>query len=160
MSISSNDIMPVDRDAVVAPGATIRLEAPNGVCYGIFCDREYPWLVPVAENVQRLLWYEKNWDSHGAQPLNPNAVQEAFSILCRVMTDEHQAPRLSPTPSGGLQMEWRIPKALMQVEVDYDGSISAYLSDTRSGAELDWEDESIEEIDLLKEKLSTLKDAA
>ncbi len=160
MSITSNDILPVDRDAVVAPSATIRLEAPNGVCYSIFCDREYPWLVSVAENVQRLLWYEKNWDSHGAQPLNPNVVQEAFTILSRVMTDESPIPRLSPTPSGGVQMEWRIPKALMQVEVEYDCTISAYLSDTRSGADVDWEEESIEEIEILRNKLSTLKDAA
>ncbi len=159
MSISSDDIIPVDRDAVVAPSATIRLEAPKGACYGIFCDREYPWLVPVAENVQRLLWYEKDWDSHGARPLNQTVVQEAFSILSRIMTDEYPVPRLSPTPSGGIQMEWRIPKVLLQIEVESDGIISAYFSDTRPGATLDWEADSIEELALLQEKLSTLQKA-
>ncbi|CAN5122056.1 hypothetical protein BH11CYA1_BH11CYA1_16160 [soil metagenome] len=157
MSITSNDIRPVDRDASVEPLVTLRLEAPNNVSYGIFCDLQQAWLAPVAENVQRLLWYEKNWDSHGADPLNPTVVQEAFSILSRIMTDEYPVPRLSPTPSGGIQLEWRVPCALFQIEVEYDGVISAYLSDTRNGAAIDWEDDSVNEISLLQEKLSTLK---
>jgi hypothetical protein len=160
MSFSCNDITPADRDAVVSAYAAIRLEAPNGARYSIFCDKQYPWLVPVAENVQRLLWYENNWDSHGGLSVNQTAMQESFSILSRVMSEDKPIPRLSLTPSGGIQMEWRVPKALLQIEVEYNGTISAFFSDTRAGAEPDWEDDSVAEISLLQEKLSKLRDAA
>lgn len=159
MSLTRNDFTLADRDAVVPAYVSIRMVAPNKD-YCIFADRQYPWLVPVAENLERLLCYERDWDSHGALQLSGTAVQETFSMLCRVMTDDMPIPRLSATPSGGIQIEWRVPNVLMQVEVEYHGTVSAFFSDTRNGAGEEWEDENVNDISPIQVKLVRLKDAA
>jgi hypothetical protein len=160
MSISCGDITPADRDAIMSAYGSIRLEAPNGISYGILSDKQYSWLVPVAENVQRLLWYDKNWDSHGALPVSYIAMQESFSVLSHVMSDENPVPRLSLTASGGIQIEWRAKTTLLQVEVDSDGSLSAYFSNTSPGAESEWEADSLQQLSLVREKLRALTDSA
>lgn len=159
MSISGRDLEPIYREAVVAPNTSIRLEAPGGVCYGLFFDEDCPWLVPVAENLQRLLNYEFNWDSHKAHQIDETAMRAVLNVMSRVMADEYPVPRLSAMPDGGIQMEWRVPKRLMQVEVDWNGSISAYYSDSNSDEE-DWEVESVEDMSVLREKLSLIHRAA
>lgn len=160
MSISCKDIEPADRDGVLAASTSIRMEGPNGKYYVVLCNTPYPWLVPVAENVQRLLWFENNWDSHGALPVNPIAIQGTFSVLSHIMDESKPVPRLSPTPSGGIQLEWREPNLLFQIEIEYDAQISAFLSDTRCGAGLEWEDEELNDLSILADKSNILKRVA
>ncbi|HEX7447535.1 MAG TPA: hypothetical protein VF306_08315 [Pirellulales bacterium] len=64
------------------------------------------WLSPAVERLSALLTLRSNWDSYGANPVDPQLALSALKLLGRVMCNDSPPPSIVPTSSGGLQLEW------------------------------------------------------
>jgi hypothetical protein len=52
----------------------------------------------------------QNWDSYGASPINPEAIQKARGILRSVFAlggTSIPLPFVAPSPDGGIELEWK-----------------------------------------------------
>jgi hypothetical protein len=78
----------------------------------------------------------ENWDSYGADPIRPNAIAKAKSIITSVMIafsgnigNVVQLKDVIPVADGGVQLEWIGPHAELEIEISPNGNIGLlYIS--------------------------------
>jgi len=78
----------------------------------------------------------EDWDSYGADPISPNAIAKAKSILTSVMIafggiigNVVQLTDVIPIADGGVQLEWVGPHAELEIEISPNGNIGLlYIS--------------------------------
>jgi hypothetical protein len=78
----------------------------------------------------------EDWDSYGAEPINPNAIAKAKSIVTSVMMafgdivgNVVQLTDVIPIADGDVQLEWVGPHAELEIEISPNGSIGLlYIS--------------------------------
>src|SRR6266516_1597077 len=78
----------------------------------------------------------EDWDSHGANPISPNAIAKAKSIITSVMIAFNsiignvvQLTDIIPIADGGVQLEWIGPHAELEIEISPNGNIGLlYIS--------------------------------
>jgi hypothetical protein len=113
--------------------------------------------------LDRFATLERGWDSYGAQPISVNAIEAASVLLMSLAA--HLEPWfgrrvkpyvVAPLASGGVQLEWRGPSGIIEVDVDPEGTFSYLLL---QGAEEDAvaEDNNVSPVviqELLSEVLS------
>jgi hypothetical protein len=63
-------------------------------------------LPPILSRLDHLLGLEKDWDSYGAAPIEPDTARSALGILSQVMSRQREVPFIAPLNDGGLQIEW------------------------------------------------------
>jgi hypothetical protein len=90
-----------------------------------------PHLYEVFYEVERLLNLREGWDSYGARQIQPAAGQRALSLLVRARWDG-RLPSVSPTPSGGVQLEWGGDDEGVELEFKPDGQVTV-LVDVNGG---------------------------
>ena len=122
-------------------------------------------LASVRQRISGFADLEPNWDSYGADSPSAEAIQAAQLYLDDLV--DLYAGRFaekvlpfwaSPLPSGGVQLEWRAPRAELEVEVDSNGRL-AFLLQKGHGAAAEYqegEDASLEDVaSLLGQVLSS-----
>lgn len=67
---------------------------------------------------------EENWDSYGAKPINRSAIVTAIAIVLEHMPDDLPRPSVVPTRDSGIQFEWDIVDAYLEITVDRDCFVS------------------------------------
>jgi hypothetical protein len=78
----------------------------------------------------------EDWDSYGADPISPNAIAKAKSIITSVMIafggiigNVVQLTDVIPIADGGVQLEWIGPHAELEIEISPNGNIGLlYIS--------------------------------
>ncbi len=78
----------------------------------------------------------EDWDSYGADPISPNAIAKAKSIITSVMIafggiigNVVQLSDVIPIADGGVQLEWVGPHAELEIEISPNGNIGLlYIS--------------------------------
>ncbi len=78
----------------------------------------------------------EDWDSYGADPISPNAIVKAKSIVTSVMIafgdiigNVVQLTDVIPIADGGVQLEWVGPHAELEIEISPKGNIGLlYIS--------------------------------
>lgn len=97
----------------------------------------------------------EDWDSYGADPISPNAIAKAKSIVTSVMIafggiigNVVQLTDVIPIADGGVQLEWIGPHAELEIEISPNGNIGLlYISgsgDRRNYVES--EDNSLDDV--------------
>jgi hypothetical protein len=65
-----------------------------------------------------LLALPKSWDSYGADPISPKAVEAAQLFLARM--------DITPCNDGGVQLEWHTHAHDLEIEFHPDGTVEIY----------------------------------
>jgi hypothetical protein len=100
----------------------------------------------VERRLAELAALEADWDSYGAYPPTPAALDGARQFLTHVeelywrTAGERTRPTsISPLPSGGIELEWRKPEELIAVDIGADGRWG-YLRKIGSGRDARYEE--------------------
>lgn len=79
------------------------------------------WLSDTTDVLNTILALKENWDSYGAQRIQPEAASAAMQVLLAVMKKNTPTPAIVPTPSGNIQLEWHQSGIDLEIEIDPDG---------------------------------------
>jgi hypothetical protein len=83
-------------------------------------------LRPVVAQLLDLLALGPGWNSYGARRIDPRAVTAAIRLLVQAGWDGH-LPSISPTPQGGVQLEWGGQDDGVELLFTPDGAITALI---------------------------------
>lgn len=92
----------------------------------------FPWWVPAVETrLQQLVSLEDNWNSHGARPTLPSSMLLAVRVIASLVGNQpgRPLPQIVPTRDGGLQLEWHLPEAQIEISIDLADAVWAYVTD-------------------------------
>lgn len=131
--LSDGMVMPAADDVQVAK-AFYGARRGNGAW--IFFETQRSWLPQALERLAVLKQLQPNWNSYGAEPVHPLAIQRAEQVL-RTLADVTREPFVGPASRGGVAIEWHTDEVDIELVVGADGSFEAALEDRVSG--LDWE---------------------
>lgn len=96
------------------------------------------WLDPTVERLAHLLGLAADWDSCGAQAVDPEKADLALNTLLAVMNAESPPPAIVPTSNGGIQLEWHRSGIDLEIEPVSFNRIEFYTrtpdGDEREGA--------------------------
>jgi hypothetical protein len=100
---------------------------------------------------------KRNWDSYGANPTSREALKRTDALLRRLEEHPHigtlsseAAPfAVAPTPAGGIQLEWRLRGAVLELEIDANGR-AGLLWDRPTEAERFNEEEGVSDVGILR----------
>jgi hypothetical protein len=92
-------------------------------------DEDAPWKRDLSKRLVDILALPQNWDSYGAPQLTFQAFYAALNTLDALMTPRRLIPDIVPTSRGGVQIEWHDKGIDLEVEIEPEGSVIAYLED-------------------------------
>lgn len=95
------------------------------------------WLAATARAFDVVLALPPRWNSYAARPVNVAAVEGAFVVLTRIMTETTPPPVIVPTVSGGVQLEWHESGVELEIAVYPDRRVEVLFEDLAEG--LMWE---------------------
>lgn len=102
--------------------------------------RDIPSLVPFGEALQELVGLEVNWDSYGALPPSRQALEHAWRMTNVLAENGVPVPQVFPTRRGGIQLEWHLPSAALEWEIDPEARSGVFIfDDHESGERIDGE---------------------
>lgn len=87
---------------------------------------------PYVRKLWSLLRLEPGWDSYGACPISPRAVETALAFLAQ--TASVPRPSIVPTVRGGIQLEWHDGRIDVEIECLPSGHAQLAAEDADSGA--------------------------
>jgi hypothetical protein len=112
------------------------------------------WLPAIVERFSYLFALGPNWNSHGAQAIQPASAVLAVRVLLAVQTEPQPLPFIAPTADGGAQLEWHDGGIDLEINIDPKGPVEVWFRDSAEGKE--WEgDLSHREVDV-RRALETL----
>jgi len=105
-----------------------------------------PFVQPALCRLAQLAALPTDWDSYGAAPPSLLAVSTARELLLAVdeqfghaVGERVQPYAVAPIAGGGIQLEWRGPRAEIEVEIDSAGQLG-YLVVAKQGGERTFEE--------------------
>jgi hypothetical protein len=99
--------------------------------------------------VNRLLELSEDWDGRGGEPLDLQVVRSAVPIVGDLAILTSVPVELFACPDGGLQAEWHLGQADIEIEFDVDGDVVALVRD-QSG------DRNADIFDLMQDQIKVL----
>lgn len=87
------------------------------------------WLEISLKQVGNLMLLPGNWDFQGAPPVHLTAVQAAMDTLTQFMDPNATSPQWTPTPSGGVQLDWHQNAIDLEITVENGSDSYAVFSD-------------------------------
>lgn len=96
------------------------------------------WLLPLLRGSIDLIDLPDNWNSYGAQPIDPELVMNALNQVMAVLEESSTPPWIVPMSDGGIQSEWYKDRGELELVVDPEGSISGYWCDPVNGDEIEF----------------------
>jgi len=93
------------------------------------------WLEPVLDSFAELLSLPSGWDSYGAPQISLGSATEAIRLLLVLASEaDIEQPTLVPTSKGGIQLEWRRPGLLVELEVSPGARPVVLVDDEQRGS--------------------------
>jgi len=106
-------------------------------------DSNLQWLAAYVESeINRLLSLDKKWDGHRARPVTDEAAGSTISIIFRLCDEISLPPQFFPLPDGGVQIEWHVDGASVEIEVDPMGAAHSLATDSSGSVLIDQEMDS------------------
>jgi hypothetical protein len=100
-----------------------------------------PWIGDCAQRLAELLALPPNWNHAGALQVSRGANDPALQLLAHAGTWPTAPPSVSPTVSGGIQIEWRTGGLDFEIEVlSLDHAIVVYTDEV---AGMQWDGEEV-----------------
>ena len=113
------------------------------------------WLNDVIRQVRELLMLQQNWDSRGAQCIDPDLLEASVILLSKIMRASTPPPCMIPVSSGGVQIEWHMRGMDLEVEFRSTDQLDVFYEDHLDGNT--WEDNiSFEDLSLLEKVIAKL----
>lgn len=88
------------------------------------------------QRLDELSKLEHDWDSYGALPMTETALASADAMMRKAVDvhgpafGERVAPyTVTPIPDGGVSIEWRGPRATLELDIGPSGALSYLLVD-------------------------------
>lgn len=75
------------------------------------------WLSEVEQRISEFKSLKSNWDSYGAEPVTEELCSKALKLLTSIKKENLPKPFLSPTPDGGIDIEWNKQSCLLSIKV-------------------------------------------
>jgi hypothetical protein len=97
--------------------------------------QDAPSLVPFGEALQELVELEVNWDSYGALPPSRQALEHAWRMTNVLVENGVPVPQVFPTRRGGIQLEWHLPSATLEWEIDPEARSGVFIFDDHASGE-------------------------
>lgn len=99
---------------------------------------EQSWLPGVLIKLESLRDLKPNWDSYGADPPNPKAIDRATKFAEFLSEKGIGEPHVAPCNDGCIAFEWT---GVCELEVDINaaGTFAYLLGDKDEGATGDWQ---------------------
>src|SRR2546429_800812 len=88
-----------------------------------------PWFSAVEESLLRIAALEPGWDGERAEPMSWRAFDAALMVLAETMSNDTVPPQIVPTYDGGLQLEWHCAGVDLEVYIQPNGQVSAWLQE-------------------------------
>lgn len=93
----------------------------------------------ISDRIDHLRSLKHDWDSYGADPISPKAIDAAEHLICRSIALLEERGKREPTPyviapvaDGGVQVEWRGAAGALEVEVAPENDAHALIIGTNS----------------------------
>lgn len=78
----------------------------------------HPATIHVFKEVASLLELGDNWDSYGAEPIDPKNAALILRVAAEVFDAETDAPHVAPTNNGGIDLDWSAKGLRLQTNVE------------------------------------------
>ena len=124
----------LDPPAHSAPGATTQRRSADivGLPLPIRVTLTHPiagWTDAVRARLNHLCQLQYGWDGYRGRPTRFDVAHFAFELLRRVCRPTTPAPSIVPLPSGGLQIEWHMENADIELIVRAPFNVEVWVSD-------------------------------
>jgi hypothetical protein len=96
-----------------------------------------PDLSPLPDTAKRLSKLPENWDSYGAEPVDPELIEYGLSRLNELTTSQTPLPAMVPTSHGGIQLEWHCRGIDLEIRIESLGVVHVSFEDSRTLEEWD-----------------------
>lgn len=100
----------------------------------------------LSREVNRLLAMPPDWDGRGGEPVDLEIVRTAVPLIGSLAISTVAPVELFALPDGGLQAEWHLGNADVEIEFDVDGDVVALVRD-QSG------DRQVGHFDLMQDRI-------
>ena len=94
------------------------------------------WLEQNEATLEELLKLPANWNSYGAAPIRPDAVEAARDVLGKIVRSDTPPPAVVPTVRGGIQLEWHTQGIDLEIEIPEPGQFHVWYEDPQEEIEL------------------------
>ncbi len=118
-------------------------------------DREEVILSTKRQAERLLILRRPGWDSYGARPVNPGALDRATRLVLHLAEHRVIAPRLYPLSDGGVRLEWASDLGEVWIDIPAFGEPSCFFVDERTGHE--WEGPLVESPGQIQELLTSMR---
>lgn len=89
------------------------------------------WLDETVQYAHSLLRLQNNWNSYGAKPIDPAAVELAVCVLSDPYFHAMPKPMVVPTSRGAVQLEWQWSDTVFEVELLPSGAAEGFYRSPR-----------------------------
>lgn len=96
------------------------------------------WLEASEQRLDHLTGLQPDWDGYGGTPVAEETRTLVLKLLYNVLSPNDAVPALVPGSDGAVNVEWRRPGLIFEVEVEPSGHLCAYYLDEERGGE-EWE---------------------
>jgi len=93
------------------------------------------WLENVLAEIGELAQLDENWDSYGAQRIDPHCIQAAAGLLRAILDAATPRPSVVPTSRGGVQLEWHRGGIDLEIEIESPTRMNVSFEDAREGTQ-------------------------
>jgi hypothetical protein len=112
------------------------------------------WLESSLKQIGRLMLLPGDWDLQGAPPVQLKAVQAAMDTLPLFMNGNAASPQWTPTPFGGVQLDWHENAVDVEITFEADSDGYAVFSDHRDRS-AEWDGPLAENLERMRQIVHT-----
>ena len=102
---------------------TVQVIGPDGLPY------RSRYAIYVEAQLNRLLELPKGWDGRHAKPTTEEALRTTVHLLFAISNEHSISPQFFPLSDGGIQFEWHVAGAAIEIEVEGSGEAYAVVLD-------------------------------
>lgn len=75
------------------------------------------WVQPLLNRICELGSLPRNWNSYGAQPIQPEVAATAMVLLLNLLSPNDPFPSVVPTTRGGILLEWHVGGIDLEIDI-------------------------------------------
>lgn len=133
---SSATAQPFPTQSVISPMARQKIFEPRRlrIILPVTCPE---WFKHAVTRLEDLLNLQPNWDSYGANSVNPEIAMYAINLLLELMDDAMPIPSIVPTNRGGIQLEWHTTRGDLEIDIEAPYRVGVVFEDVVTGEPLE-----------------------